>query len=159
MAAGRGYSRKLTVPAEALKRWQGYFDRMASDAAADPRCLKDVRRLRRTLDFAALARWGELSKAYPDYFSDYMVFRKRLGVLPKFCVAMVEDWETMIKVAGHEKPLPAQFDGIDKSFNSAVDPVAETRLAENAHGRRRGLRLRGGGEPAGQAFHVRVLSE
>ena len=123
LAAGRGYSRRLTVPAEALKRWQGYFDRMASDAAADPRCLKNVRGLRRTLDFAALARWGELSKAYPEYFSDYLVFKRRLGMLPRFYVTMVEDWETMIKVAGHEKPLPAQFDGINKSLIRRLAPT------------------------------------
>ena len=123
LGSGRGYRRQLTVPAEALRRWQGYFDRMVSDSAADPRCLKNVRRLRRTLDLAALARWSDLSKAYPDYFSDYLVFKKRLGVLPRFYVAMAADWEMMIKVAGIAKPLPVQFDGIDKSLIRRLVPT------------------------------------
>ena len=103
LASGKGYKRNLIFPAAALRRWQGYFDQMAEYAATDPRCLKNLRRLRRTLDFATLSRWVTLSAAFPDYFTDHMVVRKRLDPLPRFYAAMVEDYETMIKVADQEK--------------------------------------------------------
>jgi hypothetical protein len=117
LSAGKGITRVMTgLTSKILRRWQGYFDRMENVTAADPRCLTNVRRLRHTLDYAALAHWNDLTKAYPDYFSDYLVIKRRLGAIPRWDIAAVEDWEILIKTAGMEKPLPATFDGVDKAL-------------------------------------------
>jgi hypothetical protein len=131
LSAGRSLERRMTSRTpELVRKWQGYFDQMEEKVASDERCLKNVRRLRRTLDFATLAQWTALAKAYPDYFSNSQIIRDRLGVLLPWDVAAVSDWEMKIQAAGVEKPLPPRFDGIDPTRISRFIPV------------------RGGGEPA-----------
>jgi hypothetical protein len=117
--AGRTINRVMTgLTPPMLWRWQGYFDRMESDTAADVLRLKNVRRLRQTLDYATLTHWNDLSKAYPETFSDYRVVKARLAPTPPpwGLEALVEEWEMMIQVAGTEKPLPAPFDAMDKTL-------------------------------------------
>ncbi len=101
-----------------LRRWQGYFDRMENDTVADPLRLKNVRRLRQTLDYATLAHWNDLVKAYPKTFSDYRVVKARLAPTPPpwGLTALVDEWEMMIELAGTEKPLPPPFDVMDKAL-------------------------------------------
>ena len=92
-----------------LHRWQGYFDRMESLAAADARCLTNVRRLRRVLEFATLARWNDLARKYPDAYKDYRAHKARLGKIERAEEAPLADFETLIKAGGQEKPLPEAF--------------------------------------------------
>lgn len=123
-AAGRGIERRMTgLTPEILRRWHGYFDQVEKDAVAVPRCLTNARRLRHTLDFATLDQWNELTKAYPDYFKDYLVIKRRLLPLPPWQAAKFEDLELAIKMTGVEKPLPAQFDGIDKTLIKRLIPT------------------------------------
>lgn len=119
MSAGKGIGRVITgLTPKILLQWQGYFDQMEKATAADPLRLKNVKRLRQTLDYATLAHWNDLTKAYPDYFSDYLVVKNRLAPTPPGWGynAAVEDWEMVIKTGGIEKPLPAPFDTMDKTL-------------------------------------------
>lgn len=117
LSAGTGYSRHLTglTPAT-IRHWQESFDRMERLTADNIRLLQNVRRLRRGLDYRSLAEWNNLAKACPDYFSDYLVVIKRIGALPPWDVEKVADWETHIKIAGKEKPLPPPFGAMDKAL-------------------------------------------
>ncbi len=119
LSAGRTINRVMTgLTPKMLRRWQGYFDRMESETASDPLRLKNVRRLRQTLDYATLAHWNDLAKADPETFSDYRVVKARLEPTPPAwgLTALVEEWEMMIQLAGTEKPLPAPFDTLDKTL-------------------------------------------
>ena len=104
-------------------RWQGYFDQMNKVVATDARYLKNINRLRRNLDYATLGRWNDLAKAYPDYFRDHSIPRNRLGIVHRFYTGFIEDCELMIKTGGIQKPLPSQFDGIDKASIRRYVPV------------------------------------
>lgn len=115
--AGRSINRVMTgLTPTMLRRWQDYFDRMEAAAAAEALRLKNVRRLRQTLDYATLAHWNDLARAYPETFDDYRVVKDRLAPTPTHWGfdALVEEWELMIQVAGTEKPLPPPFDVMDK---------------------------------------------
>jgi len=132
LSAGRSLERRMTSRTPALVRqWQGYLDQMEKMVSSDQRCLNNVRRLRRTLDFATLAQWTALTKAYPDYFTDYQVIRDRLGVLLPWDVAAVDDWVMKIQASGAEKPLPPQFDGIDPSRISRFLPIRGSGVPAN----------------------------
>ena len=109
-----------------LFRWQGYFDQMEAQAAGHPENLPNVRLLRRELDFATLWKWFELRKAHPDYFKDPAVFSGRItaanslkapsGATPRpLAPSTMADFLAVIEGGGVEKPLPPEFDGIDRS--------------------------------------------
>lgn len=126
---------------ERIYRWQGYFDKMEKDTASDKRCLKNVKRLRRCLDIATLGKWNSLLKDYPDYFKDHLVYKSRVSML-KNVTAYVDDCEIMIKTGGVQKPLPPQFDGIDKTLirqfvpantrNGPINPKIKLKLDSDA---------------------------
>ncbi len=119
ISAGGTINRVMTgLTPKMLRRWQGYFNRMENDTAADPLRLKNVRRLRQTLDYATLAHWNDLAKAYPETFIDYRVVKARLAPTPPHwgIDSLVEGWEMMIQLAGAEKPLPPPFDAMDKAL-------------------------------------------
>ncbi len=126
------YGQHAYLSLENIRRWQGYFDRMEKDTASDPRCLENVWRLRRTLEFSTLARWNDLAQKYSDYFVDYQVHRARLdrGRPPFRSMraeekAAVEDFEAAItlKASCKEKPLPPPFDTLDPSRVHRFTPV------------------------------------
>jgi len=123
-SAGKRMGRRLTglTPA-AIRRWQEAFDRMEAQTAADARLHANVRRLRRGLDYRALAEWNDLTKADPEYFRDHLVVKKRLGDLPWWMVEQVKDWEMLIRTAGVKKPLPAPFDAMGPALVSRFVPV------------------------------------
>ena len=106
------YGQHAYLSLENILRWQGYFDRMEKDVAADARRLANVRRLRRALEFATLARWNELANKHPGIFTDYRVHEGRLGKMSAGEKAVVDDFETFIKIGGKAKPLPPPFDGM-----------------------------------------------
>lgn len=126
LSAGRGMGRRLTgITPETVRRWQELFDTMENLTANDNRLHDNVRRLRRGLDYRTLDEWNALAKACPDYFKNYLVVKERLGALPHWAVAQVADWEIVIKTAGAEKPLPAPFNGMDKTLVRRFVPVRE----------------------------------
>ena len=100
-----------------IQRWQRRFDEMETRSATTPEALANVRLLRRELDFASLWKWFKLRKANPDYFQDVNVFASRIqAASPRpFAPGALADFMAIIEGGGVEKPLPAQFDGIDRS--------------------------------------------
>jgi len=124
LSAGRSLERVMTslTPGK-IWRWQESFDRMEAAAAAEERCLKNVRRLRHTLDYATLKHWTRLAREFADYFTDHRVIRDRLGALPPWDTAAVEDWEMMIKIGDVAKPPPAPFDALDPALVRRFVPV------------------------------------
>ncbi len=113
----------LTV--ENICRWQTLFDAMERRVAGQADPLLNVRTLRRELDFATLWRWFDLKKRYPAYFRDYRPFADRIeavnqakapaGMKPRpLGKRALADFIAIIQGGGMEKPLPAQFDGIDR---------------------------------------------
>lgn len=130
VAAGRSINRVMTgLTPEMLRRWQGYFEQMEELTADQPLPLKNVRRLRQTLDYTTLANWNELHKAYPDIFSDHQVVKARLAPTPPQWGfdTMVEEWELAIQLAGKEKPLPAPFDTMEPSMVRRFAPERTPR--------------------------------
>ena len=97
-----------------IHRWQVMFDRMEQAVADDERCLANVRRLHRNVEFATLLKWFDLVKAFPDYYRDYQVHSQRIQALGKHGAAALADLVTVIKGGGKIKPLPKEFDGIPK---------------------------------------------
>lgn len=125
------------LTSERIHRWQGYFDQMEKAVAADARCLKNVRRLRRLLEFATLGRWNDLAKAYPDYFKDYRDHKPK--EIPRWCTSVVADFETVIQAGGKVKPLPEPLKNVDPSrvrrfvpTNTANSAQAKVQLDSEA---------------------------
>lgn len=112
-----------------IHRWQRQFDEMEANTAASPGALANVRLLRRELDFASLWKWFKLQKAYPDYFRDATVFANRIkAASPRpFAPGALADFMAMIEGGGVEKPLPAEFDGIDRSRIQTFVPTNSGR--------------------------------
>ena len=118
---------------ERLHRWQKSFDemnRLAVEAelplkgqvANDDRLQNNVRRLRRNVDFATLARWHALAKSHPDYYTDYTVVKDRLGMLSLVRASWVNDWMLKIQAGDVHKPLPSALDGVPKADVSEFIP-------------------------------------
>ncbi len=118
---------------ERLHRWQKLFDemnRLAVEAelpqkglvANDDRLQKNVRRLRRNVDLATLARWHDLAKSHPDYYTDYTVVKDRLGMLSLVRASWVNDWIMKIQAGDVHKPLPSALDGVPKADVSEFIP-------------------------------------
>jgi hypothetical protein len=97
-----------------IHRWQNLFDEMQRKAGDDERLLRNVNRLRRSLDFATLAKWLALAKFRPDYFTDYTVVRTRLGMVGLVRAGWVEDWVLKIRAGDVHKPLPPALAGVPK---------------------------------------------
>ena len=112
-----------------IHRWQNRFDEMEASTATSPVALANVRLLRRELDFASLWKWFKLQKAYPDYFRDATVFANRIkAASPRpFAPGALADFMAMIEGGGVEKPLPAEFDGIDRSRIQTFVPTNSGR--------------------------------
>ncbi|MFC1453965.1 DUF4838 domain-containing protein [Verrucomicrobiota bacterium] len=100
------------LTAENIHRWQTMFDQMEAVVAGNSRCLANLRRLRREVDFATLLKWFDLVKAYPDYFNDHTVYTERFTATGKAGAAALVDLVTVIKGGGKIKPLPPEFDGV-----------------------------------------------
>lgn len=109
-----------------IRRWQGYFDQMESEASGSPADLANIRLLRRELDFASLWKWFPLREAHPEYFRDPAVFASRIvsanaakaaaGMTPRpLAPAALDDLLAVIEGGGKEKPLPPELEGIDRS--------------------------------------------
>lgn len=119
-----------------IRRWHGYFDKMEKTVDSNQRNLKNVQKLRRKLEYATLLKWNDLSKAYPDYFKDYLVHKKRLGDLSSQKSkwigedVFVADCEINISAAGRIKPLPEEFRGIDSSQVCRFIPEKHTYTKE-----------------------------
>ena len=108
-----------------LHRWQQWFEEMEAVTAKLPNKLSNVRSQRRELDLATLWKWFDLRDAWPDVYTDHQQVAERVlaanraksdaGVAPawKLGEALVARFATLID-AGGEKPLPADFDGIDR---------------------------------------------
>ncbi len=125
--SSNAYSEELWpyLTPENIFRWQGYFDQMEIQCKALSFELANVQRLRRNLDFATLFRWFDLTAAYPDYFADYKIYSARIKAVNEAKRAdlvsqprplgerIVSVFESRIR-GGGEKPLPAEFDGIDR---------------------------------------------
>lgn len=119
----------LTV--ENIHRWQRRFDDMEASAAASPAALVNVRLLRRELDFASLWQWFKLRKARPDYFQDAKTFASRIkAASPRpFAPGALADFMAIIEGGGEEKPLPAEFNGIERSRIQTFVPTNSGRQA------------------------------
>ena len=116
---------------ENLHRWQRRFDDMEASAAASPEALANVRLLRRELDFASLWKWFKLRKSHPDYFKDASVFARRIkAASPQpFAPGTLAGFMAIIEGGGEEKPLPAEFNGIDRSRIQTFVPTNSGRQA------------------------------
>ena len=122
-----------------LRRWQGMFDEMEELTARDAHALGNVKLLRRTLEFATLARWRDLAKAYPDVFTDSQAHKARLGEIRWWEKSYLADVETILRAGGQIKPLPSQFKDIPTSrlcrllpVNTCNDDRAKARLDPDA---------------------------
>ena len=118
--SGRSFDKEfayLTLPR--LRRWSGIFDNMMKLTRPDTVYRTNVEDLRRSLDLAVYGRWNELHAAYPDYFRDPSIIRKRIGEPTSIFAARAKEYlaeaEERIQFAGQIKPLPEQFKGIEKS--------------------------------------------
>ncbi len=104
---------------ERLYRWEKMFDKMEKLIANDEPYYQNIRNLRRALDCAVYGRWNELAKAYPEYFKDSKMIRKRIGKPKGNWTGAVTEYlqtaDSIIKYGGEEKPLPEQFKKISKS--------------------------------------------
>jgi len=114
---------------ENIHRWQRRFDDMEAKVAASPEPLINVRLLRRELDFATLWKWFKLRQSHPDYFKDAALFAKRIkAASPRpFSPGALADFMAIIEGGGVEKPLPAEFDGIDRSRIQTYVPTNSGR--------------------------------
>ena len=114
---------------ENIHRWQRRFDDMEARVAASPESLTNVRLLRRELDFASLWKWFKLRQSHPDYFLDATVFANRIkAASPRpFAPGALADFMAIIEGGGVEKPLPAEFDGIDRSRIQTFVPTNSGR--------------------------------
>ena len=105
---------------ERLYRWEKMFDEMEKLIANHEPYYQNIRNLRRAVDCAVYGRWNELAKAYPEYFKDSKIIRKRIGQPEGNWTASVTEYlnvaDSTIKYAGKKKPLPEQFRKISK-FN------------------------------------------
>lgn len=108
---------------ERINRWQGSFGEMDRLVGEDERLQKNVRRLRRSLDFATLGKWRSLAKAYPDVFTDYTIVRARIGMLNSLRAGTVEDWVLKIRAGDVHQPLPAMLNGVPKERIREFVPV------------------------------------
>ncbi|MDP7248549.1 MAG: hypothetical protein QGF00_03020 [Planctomycetota bacterium] len=127
----------LTV--DNIYRWQQLFDKMEQKTAGHPEHLLNVRTVRRELDFATLWKWFELRKQHPEYFRDHRTHVQRItavndaktpsGLKPRpLGKSALEDFVAVIQGGGQEKPLPSQFDGIDKSRIRTFIPTNKARV-------------------------------
>lgn len=117
----------LTV--ENIHRWQTLFDDMENQVADDPERLANVKLLRRELDMATLWKWFDLKKAHPDYYTDPKILEERIKAIEKepspagmkigdhwkIGGPQLDNFMTVLKGGGKEKPLPPEFNGVDKS--------------------------------------------
>ena len=111
---------------ENIHHWQQYCDWMLEMARDGTYEQDNVRLLRRELDFAALVNWFEMQEYKPDYYQDYQAFIARIrsannitsprgtDLARKLGQSKLADLERRLQAGGKEKPLPAQFDGIDR---------------------------------------------
>ena len=114
-----------------INRWQTYFDRMESAVAGQPeRLLLNVRVARRELDLATLWKWFDLKKAYPDYYTDHMVFANRINAVNDAKTPPAPEWDKkrcnqqankgpdpvdyldIIRGGDKSKPLPVELIGV-----------------------------------------------
>ena len=123
---------------ENIRRWQASFDQMEERTAGRAEQLLNVRTLRRELDFATLWRWLDLQKRYPDDFKDHTVYADRItavnkakapaGMQPRpLGKSTLAEFLAVIQGGGREKPLPAAFDGIDRSQIKTFVPTNKGR--------------------------------
>lgn len=112
---------------ENLHRWQNYFDAMLGDASLTGVHRDNVARLRRGLDLACLARWLELTEAYPDAFSDHTLLTARLDPPPPGARTLMNNAELRIQTKGHRKPLPEPFASMDASRVHRIMPLNHAR--------------------------------
>jgi len=112
-----------------IQRWQRRFDEMETRSAATPEALANVRLLRRELDFASLWKWFKLRGAFPDYFQDATVFASRIKAASSrpFAPGALADFMAIIEGGGVEKPLSAEFEGIDRSRIQTFIPTNSGR--------------------------------
>ena len=124
-----------------IARWQRAFDRMEALVQDDPDRLLNVRLLRRELDFAVLWKWFPLRQADPAYFADHAVYADRIravnaapapgGLQPRpLGESALADFLAVIAGGGREKPLPAEFEGIDPARIVTLLPSYTARLKE-----------------------------
>ena len=132
---------------ENIHRWQSYFDGMEKSLVGQPeRLLLNVRVTRRELDLAALWKWFDLKKAYPDYYRDHMVFAGRVNAVNESKAPPAPAWETksinrqvnkgpgpgdfitLVEAGGKSKPLPEEFAGMGPEKIRQYVPQYSNRL-------------------------------
>jgi len=121
---------------ENIHRWETSFDEMEKRVGGMPqRFLDNLRYVRRELDFAVLWKWFDLQIAYPDYYVDHKVFVARIeeinGKSPRPLGERggehpLRPFAAIIEAAEKEKPLPEQFDGIDRERIRTFLPIEYT---------------------------------
>lgn len=111
------------LTAENIHRWQGYFDRMETLTADEPKALLHVQAERRELDLATVVRWKALKAMYPERYKDYAVYAarvravnakmtKRKNVRP-IGQAALQEFEFRYRIGEKDIPLPDRLKGID----------------------------------------------
>ncbi len=102
---------------ENVYRWEKLCDEMERTLGdKHPEILERVKLLRKPLDTAVYELWAECTKKYPNYFSDPVMIRKRIGnpsTHPSYG-KLLEDFllRAEMRIKYGEKPLPEQFQGI-----------------------------------------------
>ncbi|MGD8241098.1 MAG: DUF4838 domain-containing protein, partial [Armatimonadota bacterium] len=121
-----------------IHRWQRLFDRMVALTAHDPDALTNVRLARRELDVATLWKWFDLRETHPGYYTDHEAVVERINTINQHKSPImsrarpiggsaVRDFVAVIKGGGRQKPLPAEFDGIDPSRVRVFLPTTYAR--------------------------------
>ncbi|MCP5541869.1 MAG: DUF4838 domain-containing protein [Akkermansiaceae bacterium] len=125
-----------------IHRWRQWFDEMETVTAKLPRELANVRSQRRELDLATLWKWFDLRAAWPGLYTDHRPFAERVlaankaksaaGIAPAWQLGeeLVARFVTLID-AGGEKPLPGDFDGIDRDRIRTFLPRNHARGEQN----------------------------
>lgn len=125
-----------------LHRWQQWFEKMESATANLPREFANVRSQRRELDIATLWKWFDLQTVCPGVYTDHRRVAERVlaankaktpsGVVPVWTLgeALVTRFVTLID-AGGEKPLPAEFESIDRDRIRTFLPRNNARGEKN----------------------------
>lgn len=132
----------LTIPS--IHRWQTNFDRMVALTADEPDALANVRLARRELDLATLWKWFDLQEAHPTYYTDHEAVAERINTIDQHKSAIMtrtrplgeaamQDFLAVIEGGGRQRPLPAEFAGIDRSRIRVFLPTTRARDMRETH--------------------------
>lgn len=134
-----GSFRYLRNP-DKLLHWEKNFDKMENLTKNSPRCRFNIRLLRFPLDMAVLWNWKIASQAYPEYFKNPALLKRRsettyAKVIEERCARKLKPYmekrqkavkeelhRTIFSIENPGKPLPGMFDSVAKKNIRRICP-------------------------------------